>query len=1479
MAQISLCMIVKDEQEVLARCLDSVRPLVDEIIIIDTGSVDATIPLALQHQAKVYSFEWNDDFAEARNFSFSKATCPYILWLDADDVVLAAELDKLLRLKDHLDKDVYYLRYDYSQDESGNSLCLLYRERIVRNHPAIRWHYPVHECLLITPEMSVEQTDIVITHRRTPAGAQADENRNLRILENAGKKESLARDPRLQYYLGKEYQDAGMEADAIATYRHFLEMEGGWIEDRINAQQRVAQCYYNLSKQDASQELHYRLLARAEAKAARQTDDRWAEPYFLLGQIAFDEGDFEEAAFWHERALRPFPPVLSPVSAFCYGLGPLVQLCLCYDRLGKYDLAYEYNERALKLRPDDAGLLYNRRYLCERLFALRPHDSTIKLNLGSGNKRYQDYLNCDRFSGTEVDEVFSLNHIPYPDNSVAAIHSEHALEHLYHDEARCALSEWLRVLQPGGEVLLKLPDLEACCRGFLQAESQHERDWFRYTIYGVQSPQGDEPREGQIHYTGFTESEIVGELHKAGFVVDYHYKYDGYGTPSIEVRALKPAHQKRFGWVSGNQDIKNPQYRIRIYHINRWLRSRSYISEIIDADRAADFDALIFFRRFTRQEYDSMNTAKAQGKLVILDLCEDLFDLSVEWYRPMIALADKVICCSHALAARASLCNPCVEVIEDAVEADFNLNCDYVERDALRVGWIGMGGNARHAESLRATIERLGYRLVTIHEHDAADVPWDLSNWQQALARCDIAIAPIDESLQPAKSSNKLTTYLALGLPTVASPLDAYLRIIEPGRNGYIAHSQADWAIHLQNLGDAKLRQTIGEAGKAAARNYHLDVIAEKWVKLLTEPEHQQRPIIDILIPTCGFSAYLKLCVESVVACTEIPHRIIVINSGDESGINQLPGHVEIIQSEDKLSYAQALNLGIQRSRSAYLCFLNDDVIVSRGWLEPLLAQLEAGAGLCNPLSNCDRGWLHDYPLEVDGMPLLAGLNTLVDGTIQIKGVDEPGIPPERLHQYNPAMTRIYDREWLAFYCTVISREVIDKVGLLDEAFVNGCEDLDYCKRAAELGYGCSVIESSFVFHFGGVSRSQREMALPEQYREEDRSNYALVALKYERPLLVIHTGLAYEPWTSENIDHTGIGGSETAASQMAEEMTKLGYRVIVFSLCGTREGRYQGVEYWDLSRFARFVEMNQIAVFIASRYVNIFDFNIRATRKYLWAHDIRAMGTPLGDEDRVSRYYDEIDAIFCLSHWHREFFADTHGIKKDKIIVTGNGSDPAKFNRPVEKQPYRFIYSSSPDRGLDTLLAMFPHIRREFSQAELHIFYGFENWDKSIEQSGDAAMKALRESIYSALDQPGVFFHGRVGQQRLAEEFLRSDVWFYPTRFTETYCITALEAQMAGAVCICSDLAALRTTVADRGVLIQGDAYTEEYRGQAFHEICSILRDGERKHALTTKAREWALEQTWANRAKEWAALFNLSQSRINLPALPSAAQTTSAR
>src|SRR5689334_11976737 len=99
MVTISLCMIVKDEEENLDRCLESVKDVSDEIIIVDTGSTDQTKERALKWTLHVFNFKWIEDFSAARNYSFNQATMDYILWLDADDILLPENRQKLLELK------------------------------------------------------------------------------------------------------------------------------------------------------------------------------------------------------------------------------------------------------------------------------------------------------------------------------------------------------------------------------------------------------------------------------------------------------------------------------------------------------------------------------------------------------------------------------------------------------------------------------------------------------------------------------------------------------------------------------------------------------------------------------------------------------------------------------------------------------------------------------------------------------------------------------------------------------------------------------------------------------------------------------------------------------------------------------------------------------------------------------------------------------------------------------------------------------------------------------------------------------------------------------------------------------------------------------------------------------------------------------------------------------------------------------------
>ena len=149
MVSISLCMIVKNEEDTLERCLKCVKDFVDEIIIADTGSTDKSKEIAKNYNCKVYDFKWINDFAAARNFAFSKATSEYIMWLDADDYITEENIEKIKKIKTSLTEKIDYVSMDYSlsRDANGKTTYSLKRNRIVKKKRGFKWIGRIHEYL------------------------------------------------------------------------------------------------------------------------------------------------------------------------------------------------------------------------------------------------------------------------------------------------------------------------------------------------------------------------------------------------------------------------------------------------------------------------------------------------------------------------------------------------------------------------------------------------------------------------------------------------------------------------------------------------------------------------------------------------------------------------------------------------------------------------------------------------------------------------------------------------------------------------------------------------------------------------------------------------------------------------------------------------------------------------------------------------------------------------------------------------------------------------------------------------------------------------------------------------------------------------------------------------------------------------------------------------------------------------------------
>jgi len=351
MVTISLCMIVRNEEDVLARCLDSVCQAVDEIIIVDTGSTDQTKRIAATYTDRILDFDWIDDFAAARNHAFAQARMDYILWLDADDVLPKESMPALKRLKAELDPavSVVMMPYHAAFDAQGRPLFVYPRERLIKNHAGFVWEGAVHE--VITPRDRVLHSDIVIEHRKVKAG---DPDRNLRIFEQqraAGKRLG----PRQHYYYARELHYHQRYAEAAAAFADFLSMPGGWLENRMEAYRLLAFC---LERQGKTEEAVSALLRSLLEDAPR------AEICCDIGRHLLNRGRLKAAVFWYEAAAACQPDLKSGgfVDLDCYHYIPYVQLCVCHYRLGQRERAEHYHRLAESIHPEAPAVIYNRRF-------------------------------------------------------------------------------------------------------------------------------------------------------------------------------------------------------------------------------------------------------------------------------------------------------------------------------------------------------------------------------------------------------------------------------------------------------------------------------------------------------------------------------------------------------------------------------------------------------------------------------------------------------------------------------------------------------------------------------------------------------------------------------------------------------------------------------------------------------------------------------------------------------------------------------------------------------------------------------------------------------------------------------------------------------------------------------------------------------------------------------------------------------------
>ena len=362
----------------------------------------------------------------------------------------------------------------------------------------------------------------------------------------------------------------------------------------------------------------------------------------------------------------------------------------------------------------------------------------------------------------------------------------------------------------------------------------------------------------------------------------------------------------------------------------------------------------------------------------------------------------------------------------------------------------------------------------------------------------------------------------------------------------------------------------------------------------------------------------------------------------------------------------------------------------------------------------------------------------------------------------------------------------------------------------------------------------------------------------------------AFTPATVEN---QPLGGSESALLYISSALARRGHEVTIVNTCSPREaGLYEGVRYVNFTTLKDAVALtrkNRPDFFVAFRDFPALLFPFEGALKTWWGHDdfsnVWAARAPLGSLGRFALrrlagplIRRKADHLFVVSDWLASLCRNLLGYPAYQIHVVRNGLNLPYFeNSHRNRRMKRLVYTSTPQRGLEILLDLFPAIRLQVPEAELFVYCGY---DRGVLSSKDH--KAM-QVIFQKADQPGVSIVGTRPHRELAQELAEAALWIYPNHavpeigfYAETSCIAAMESMAAGTPVIASARGALPELIQNgkTGFLIPGDPHSKAHHHAFIKQTVRLLEDRPLWESLSTEARRQALSEfSWEKRAVDW--------------------------
>lgn len=339
--------------------------------------------------------------------------------------------------------------------------------------------------------------------------------------------------------------------------------------------------------------------------------------------------------------------------------------------------------------------------------------------------------------------------------------------------------------------------------------------------------------------------------------------------------------------------------------------------------------------------------------------------------------------------------------------------------------------------------------------------------------------------------------------------------------------------------------------------------------------------------------------------------------------------------------------------------------------------------------------------------------------------------------------------------------------------------------------------------------------------------------------------------WDPDSIK-TGIPGSEEAVIYISKELASVGYDVTV-------EANPPSESIWS--------NKHSNPRYIKTNLTDVYDIIIvwrrtecpkdKAKKTIAWLHDL----PDFHHDFRIKN----LDHVFLLSEYQHSLFKNYLEVPH---TICGNGVLTNDFQHPMMfKNKYSCGYFSNYSRGLEIVLYIWPFIKRQYPEATLDIFYGRQNYANLRPDQ----LESLVEKIES-LSHLDVRERGRIGHKELANEMCNLSIWLYPcSNYTETFCITAIKAQLAGMIPITTRLGALNETISEDAFTV--DTIFDSYSIQKYQSLVEyVMQNIDQLQERRMKYIEFAKKFTWKQCLKKWEDVFNLPNNNqiIEVPSQP---------